>query len=250
MATNFATRHIDDFFTSLDRKLEPPVKNHLKQVYSTLALATLVAAIGSYVHIFTDLASGGTLASLGALGFGLTLTLTPDNGKNSQKRLNLLLGFAGCTGLALGPLLEMAMHLNPRIIPMSLVSTFLVFASFSLSSIFSSHHKWLYLGGGLMSILTVMLFTSIINLFIGSYFLFQAQLYLGLVVFCLFIMYDTAVIIEKRRMGDTDHIKHAMLLFTDLVELFRTLVIILYQKERNRNNTNSSSGGRSNRNRR
>lgn len=240
--------HINNFFTTLDRKLEPPVKSHLKQVYSTLALATFVAAIGSYVHLFTDLASGGTLASLGALGFGIALTITPDDGKNGQKRLNYLLGFAGCTGLAMGPLLEMAMYLNPRIIPMSLISTCLVFASFSLSAIFSSHHKWLYLGGGLMSLLTVMMFTSIINLFIGSYLLFQAQLYLGLIVFCLFIMYDTAVIIEKRRMGDTDHIRHAMLLFTDLVELFRTLVVILYQKERNRNNNSNNS--RSNRSRR
>lgn len=245
MATSFMNRHVNDFFTTLDRKLEPPVKSHLKEVYTTLALATFVASIGSYVHLFTDIMSGGTMASLGALGFGLALTFTPDNGKNTSTRLNYLLGFAGCTGLALGPLLEIAMYLNPRIVPMSLISTCLVFASFSLSSIFSTHHKWLYFGGGLMSLLTVMLFTSIINLFIGSYFLFQAQLYLGLIVFCIFIMYDTAVIIEKRRMGDTDHIKHAMMLFIDLVDLFRTLVIILTQKERNSNN--NSRGNRSRR---
>lgn len=247
MATSFMSGHVNNFFATLDRKLEPPVKSHLKQVYTTLALATLVAAIGSYVHLFTDLMSGGTMASLGALGFGLALTFTPDNGKNSSKRMNYLLGFAGCTGLALGPLLEMAMYLNPRIVPMSLVSTCLVFASFSLSSIFSSHHKWLYLGGGLMSLMAVMLFTSIINLFIGSYLLFQAQLYLGLIVFCIFIMYDTAVIIEKRRMGDTDHIKHAMLLFIDLVDLFRTLLVILTQKERNNSSNNNSRGNRSRR---
>ena len=236
--------HVDNFFRSLDRKLEPPVKNHLKQVYSTLALATFAAALGSYVHLFTNFMSGGLLAALGALGFGLAVTLTPDNGKNAQKRLYYLLGFAGCMGLTLGPLMEVAMHLNPRIIPMSLVSTFLVFASFSLSSIFSTHNKWLYLGGGLMSLLSVMFFMSIANMFIGSYYLFQAQLYLGLIVFCLFVMYDTAVIIEKRRMGDTDHIKHAMLLFTDLVDLFRSILVILMQKERNRDNA------RSNRNRR
>lgn len=245
MATSFMSGHVDGFFKSLDRKLEPPVKSHLKQVYSTLAMATFVAALGSYVHLFTDLASGGIMASLGALGFGLAITMTPDTGKNAQKRLYFLMGFAGCTGLALGPLLEIAMYMNPRIIPMSLISTSLVFASFSLSSIFSSHHKWLYLSGGLMSLLSVMMLTSIINLFIGSYLLYQAQLYLGLIVFCIFVMYDTAVIIEKRRMGDTDHIKHAMLLFTDLVEIFRTLVVLLIQKERNR--SNNTRGNRSRR---
>lgn len=235
---------MDTFFRTLDQKLEPPVKSHLKQVYSTLALATLAAGVGSYVHLFTNILSGGLLASMGALGFGLALSLTPDHEKNIQKRTSYLLGFAGCTGLAMGPLLEMAIYLNPRIIPMSLISTCLVFASFSLSSIFSTHRKWLYMGGALMSMLSVMFFMTIINLFIGSYYLFQAQLYLGLVVFCVFVMYDTATIIEKRRMGDTDYLKHAMLLFIDFVDIFRTLLVILMQKENNRNNS------RNNRNRR
>lgn len=211
------------------------MKQHLKQVYQTLALATFVAGLGSYVHLFTDIMSGGLMASLGALGFGIALLSSHDNGKNSQKRMGYLMGFAFCTGLAMGPMMEFAVYLNPRIIPMSLISTCLVFASFTMSSIFSDHSKWLYIGGGLMSLLSVMFFTSIINLFVGSYFLFQAQLYLGLIVFCLFVMYDTSMIIEKRRMGDTDHIKHAMVLFQDFVEIFRALLVIMMQKERNNN---------------
>lgn len=239
MAATFQ-RHADNFFTTLNHKLEPPVKSHLKQVYSTLALATFAAAFGSYIHLFTNLMSGGFLAVLGSLGCGIALSVTPDDGKNSQKRLSYLLGFAAFTGLAMGPLMEMAIYLNPRIIPMSLVSTCLVFASFSLSSIFSTHRKWLYIGGGLMSLMSVMLFMSIVNLFIGSYYLFQAQLYLGLIVFCLFVMYDTAMIIEKRRLGDTDYIRHAMLLFIDFADVFRTIMVLLMQKERNnsRNNRN------------
>lgn len=244
MATSFVRGHVNNFLGSLDRKLEPPVKQHLKQVYTTLATATLVAALGSYVHLYTDLMSGGIMASLGAMGFALAVTMTPDTGKNADKRYYYMLGFAGCTGLALGPLLDLAIYLNPRLIPMAFVSTCLVFASFSLSSIFSTHQKWLYLTGGLMSLLSLMLFTSIINLFIGSYILFQAQLYLGLIVFCIFVMYDTAVIIEKRRMGDTDYIKHSMLLFTDFVEIFRTLLVLLMQKERDRSGNNRSNRSR------
>lgn len=243
MATTF-TRHANDFFKTLDQKLEPPVKSHLKQVYATLALATFAAGVGSYIHLFTSLLSGSYLSALGAMGFGIALSMSPDNGKNVQKRLSYLMGFAACTGLSMGPLLEMAIYLNPRIIPMSLISTCLVFASFSLSSIFSTHRKWLYLGGGLMSMLSVMLFMSIINLFIGSYYLFQAQLYLGLVVFCVFIMYDTATIIEKCRMGERDYIFHAMLLFIDLVDVFRTLLVILMQKERSSNNNRNNRGRR------
>ena len=129
MGLNFQ-KHADVFFKALDQKLEPPVKSHLKQVYSTLALATFAAGVGSYIHLFTNLLSGGFLSTLGAIGFCIALSVTPDDGKNTQKRMSYLMGFAGCTGLAMGPLLEMAMYLNPRIIPLSLISTCLVFGSF------------------------------------------------------------------------------------------------------------------------
>ena len=46
-----------------------------------------------------------------------------------------------------------------------------------------------------------------------------------------FIMYDTALIIEKRRMGETDLIMHSVLLFIDFIDVFRHLLIILTQKE-------------------
>lgn len=242
MATQFATRHVNDFMKSLDQKLEPPVKQHLKKVYSTLAYASLSAAVGAYVYIYTSMVLGSLLSIgslMGTLGFTLALTFTPDNGKNTQQRMNYLLGLAGCMGASTGVLLEIAMFLNPKIVPMALISTFLVFGSFSLSSIFSSHSKWLYLTGGLMSLLTIMTFTSLINLFIGSYFLFQAELYLGLIVFCLFIMYDTSLIIERRRMGRTDHIGDATMLFMDISQLFTRLLVILIQRERNNTNNNS-----------
>lgn len=240
MAATFQ-RYTNDFVNTLNQKLEPPVKSHLKQVYSTLALATFSAGVGSYVHLYTNIMGGGFLSLLGTIGFGLALLVTPHNGKNTQKRLMYLMAFAGCIGLAMGPLMEMAIYLNPRIIPMALVSTCLVFGSFSLSSIFSNHRSWLYLGGILMSLLSVMTFMSLINLFVGSYLLFQVELYLGLIVFCLFIMYDTATIIEKRRMGDEDYIKHAMVLFIDVADLFRTILILLMQKERNNERRRSRS---------
>lgn len=244
MATQFATRHVNDFMKSLDQKLEPPVKQHLKKVYSTLAYASLSAAAGAYVYLYTSMILGSLLSTgalFGTLGFTLALTFTPDNGKNTQKRMNYLLALAACMGASAGVLIEIAMFLNPKILPMTLISTFLVFGSFSLSSIFSSHSKWLYLKGGLMSLLTVMTMSSLINLFIGSYLLFQIELYLGLIVFCLFIMYDTSLIIERRRMGHTDHIGDATMLFIDISQLFTKLLVILIQKERNSNSNNRRS---------
>ncbi|RWS29335.1 bax-mediated apoptosis inhibitor-like protein [Leptotrombidium deliense] len=226
-----ASINFDTFFNSLNRKLEPSVKSHLKNVYLCMAMGLLSASIGSCVHLYTDFMSGGFFSFLMTLGFGIALMSTPDTGKNRNKRLIYLNGLAFSSGLSLGPLLNLAIMVNPSIIPMAFVSTCIIFASFSLSAVFSDHRKWLYLGGTLMSFLSLLLFVSIINLFIASKLLFQIHLYLSFFVICGFIMYDTSLIIEKRKMGDDDYIWHAVLLFIDFLDVFRYILVILMQKE-------------------
>lgn len=49
-----------------------------------------------------------------------------------------------------------------------------------------------------------------------------------------FVLFDTQMIMEKRRAGSTDCIKHSMDLFFDLISMFRRLLIILTQKVRRR----------------
>ena len=39
----------------------------------------------------------------------------------------------------------------------------------------------------------------------------------GLAMFCLYILYDTQVIVEKASLGDLDIVKHAVDLYIDLV---------------------------------
>jgi FtsH-binding integral membrane protein len=226
-----ASLNIDSFFNSLNRKIEPHIRSHLKDVYSSMAIALLSAAVGGYVHLFTDILRGGFLSALVAIGFVIALYSTPDNGKNRTTRLWYLIGFAFASGLGLGPLMDYVIMVDPSIIPTAFLSTCVIFGCFSLSAMLSDHRKWLYLGGTLMSFLSLLMFMSIINLFIGSKLLFQIHLYLGFFVVCGFIMYDTTLIIEKRRLGDTDYIAHSVLLFIDFLDIFRYLLIILTQKE-------------------
>jgi FtsH-binding integral membrane protein len=77
------------------------------------------------------------------------------------------------TGLGLGPLMDYVIMVDPSIIPTAFLSTCVIFGCFSLSAMLSDHRKWLYLGGTLMSFLSLLMFMSIINLFIGSKLLFQ-----------------------------------------------------------------------------
>ena len=108
------------------------MRTHLKNVYASLTMAVLASTAGAYVHLFTDLLSGGgILYSLVAAGLAIGLFMTPDNGKNRGTRMAMLLGFGFLTGLGMGPLLQMAIAMNPSIVPTAFLVTSTVFACFT-----------------------------------------------------------------------------------------------------------------------
>jgi len=215
----------------LDQRLDKDVKNHLKNVYTTLAISLGLAAVGAYIHVCTEMLKGSFLTSFGSIILLLLLYATADNGSNEKMRFGYLLGFAGLTGLSTGPLLDMAISVDPSIIVTAFFGTCVVFVCFTLAAMYAPDRKYLYLGGTLLSLLSTMFWMALINAFLGSRFLFQLNLYIGLVVMCGFILYDTQMIIEKRRMGDQDYIWHSVDLFIDFMDIFRRLLIILAQKE-------------------
>lgn len=163
------------------------------------------------------------------------LMFTPDNGKNTLTRLGMLSAFSFFTGLGLGPLLQMSLYINTTLIPTAFLLTTTVFVSFTLAALYTQRAQFLFLGGILGSGLSIMLMLSLANLFFKSRMIFQLELYGGLVLFCGFILYDTQLIIERRRRGDKDYVWHALMLFVDLVDVFRHILIILMQKEERNN---------------
>ncbi|XP_003399325.1 probable Bax inhibitor 1 [Bombus terrestris] len=222
---------LNTFVNSFTKKLEPPVRQHLKNVYGCLSMSLLSAAGGVYIHMFSELLRANLLTTLGTLGLLFTLINTPDNGKNQKLRLSYLLGFAFFSGLGLGPLLQLVMSVNPTVIVTALIGTIVIFVSFSISSLLAERGRWLYLGGTLISLLNIMVLFSFVNLFLRWTIFYQAYLYIGLFLMCGFVIYDTQLIIEKYHMGSKDFILHSLDLFVDFVNIFRHLLIILTQKE-------------------
>lgn len=78
---------------------EKPVRTHLVNVYACLTLSMVAAAVGAYVHMYTNFLSAGILPALGGTGLLLALMYTQDNGKNHSLRISYLVGFAFFTGL-------------------------------------------------------------------------------------------------------------------------------------------------------
>ncbi|CAD6234613.1 GSCOCG00002016001-RA-CDS [Cotesia congregata] len=224
---------LTSFVNSFTNRLETPLRQHLKNVYGCLALSSVTAGIGSYVHIYTDILQAGLLSTLGALGLLIALGMTPDNGKNQKLRLGYLLGFAFLSGLGLGPLLEIVISIDPSIIVTALVGTTVVFTSFSISSLYAQRGQWLYLSGTLISLSNITIILLLANIFLRSALVYQAQLYLGLALMCGFIIFDTQLIVEKFHMGSKDFIGHSLELFIDFFRVFRYLVEILAIKEQN-----------------
>ncbi|CAK1581868.1 unnamed protein product [Parnassius mnemosyne] len=224
------TPNIQTFINSFQNRLEPPVRQHLKNVYGTLMMTCASASAGVFVDMYTSFQAGFLSAIIGA-GLMLMLIATPDNGKNTKLRLGYLLGFGLTSGIGLGPLFEYVSFVEPSLIMTALLGTTLVFVCFSVAAMLAERGSWLFLGGTLMTLLTSMSVMALVNIFTQSYFLYQAHLYLGLVLMCGFVLFDTQLIIEKRRMGNKDFIQHALELFIDFIGIFRRLLIILTQKE-------------------
>jgi len=223
---------IDGFFNTFNHKFDAPIRSHLKSVYACLTMTIMSAAAGAYVHLFTNLLrGGGILYALLSMGLVMGLMATPDNGKNRSTRMGLLLAFAFFSGLGTGPLLDMAIRINPSIIPNAFMLSGMIFACFSGAALFAPDGQYLYLGGTLMSGLSALFWMGLMNLFFQSQLIFQVYLWGGLLLFCGFIMWDTQVIIEKRKRGDRDFIKHSLDLFIDFMQVFRRVIILLMQKE-------------------
>ncbi|KAL8599678.1 hypothetical protein ACOMHN_065606 [Nucella lapillus] len=212
-------------------KLERPVQQHLKNVYACLGMGMLAAAAGGYVSLISNFMQAGLMTALMSVGLMVWLNSTRHCKENFNKRIGIFLAFTFLSGISLGPCLKMAVFIDPSIIPTALLATSVIFISFTIAALLNQNRTFLYMGGMLMSTLSWLIVLSFANIFFGSRLLFNVSMYLGLLVFCAFVLYDTQLIVEKRRLGDDDYIWHSVDLFIDFINIFRKLMIILSSKE-------------------
>ena len=227
--------NIERIFSTLNNKLEKDVKDHLRNVYSTLTICMFAAVFGVVANSILGLYSWAFVLAIAQFGLLFMLMTTHHSRETENKRLAYLLGFAFLVGANTGPLIEYVGAEDPAIVFNAYLITLIVFGSFTLAALYAESTKFLHLGGMLGAGLLCLLFTSI---FARSQFMYSMIMWGGLAINCGFVLYDTQLIAERKRRGDNDYIRHTVDLFIDFVNLFRYILILLKQKSDNDNRRN------------
>lgn len=196
----------------------------------------IAACFGSYLHV--QYALGAVWFAFVSIGLIFLLAATPNTPANKSSRVAVVCAFGLTQGLAIGPLVDAVLDIDPSIVLHASIATVLIFVCFSAAALLAERRSYLYLGGILSSGLSFLLLASFVSIFWNSNALFNLNLYGGLVLFLGFVVFDTQLTIEKASMGDKDVEMHALNLFTDLIAIFvRILIILSKNKKKDENNS-------------
>ncbi|CAF1583118.1 unnamed protein product [Adineta ricciae] len=231
---NFDLRTLFDFST-----LQPQVQNHLKNVYACLMGATLCATLGVLISM-TGWFNYPLLAVFGSIITSFWLFSLDFNARTQKKCFALMAATALFIGMYISPLINVAIQVDPQIPVTALLITTFVFVCFTLSALLTQKRTYLYLGGLLGTGASIMLLLSFMNIFARSQLLFNANLYLGLVMACGYILYDTQLIVVRANAGDMNYVKHAFMLFIDLIDLFVRILVILLKNAKSNEKKNKN----------
>ncbi|UJR23253.1 hypothetical protein I4U23_026273 [Adineta vaga] len=230
-----------NFKTLLDfSTLQPRVQNHLKNVYTSLMGATFCATLGIFLSMNGWL-NYPRLAIFASMITSVWLSSMDFNARTQKQCFALMSATALFTGIYLSPLISLAIHVDPQIVMTAFLITTVIFVCFSLSALLTTKRTYLYLGGLLGTGTSILLVLSLMNIFARSQLIFNVNLYLGLAIACGYILFDTQLIVERANNGDMNYVKHALLLFIDMVDLFIRILIILMKNTENKQKKNSNN---------
>jgi len=173
-----------------------------------------------------------------AASIALIALITFDRYKVSEeRRLSYLVALGFTQGASIGPLIQLALHIDPSAIAMALFLTANVFVCMTLTALYSTRRSTLLLGSILSTALSMLVWISLFSLFLPTTLGHAVIIYGGLLVFCGYLLYDTQVMLDKGGADDQSYVDDAMQLFVDTMAVFVRMLIILLE------NSSSKDGG-------
>jgi len=216
----------DDMFSNWSTPFTPRLQQHLYKVYGALFLTTMTAAVGAYTHVLYNI--GGVMTYIASIV--LIALITFDRSKVSEeRRLGYLVTLGLTQGASIGPLIQLALRVDPSAIAIALFLTANVFVCLTATAFYSSRRSTLLLGSILSTGLSMLLWISLFSLFVPTALGHAVLVYGGLMVFCGYLLYDTQVILSKGGRDTQSYVDDALTLFIDAVGIFVRLLIIMLE---------------------
>ncbi|MFP6796044.1 MAG: Bax inhibitor-1 family protein [Pseudomonadales bacterium] len=204
----------------VDAGLTIELNKVLRSTYLLLAMAIGFAALTAFVGIVMGLPFMGFWPYL--IGF-LGLSWAVNKTANSSWGIVMTFVFTGFIGLAMAPILNVYLQVNPGIVVQSLGMTAATFVGLSIYTIFKrTNFSWLgqFLTVAFFIVLGIIITSIFVDLSVFTI------LISGLMVFiaCALILYQTSRIVLG---GETNYIIAANNLFVSVYILFMNLLSIL-----------------------
>lgn len=78
-------------------------------------------------------------------------------------------------GFSMGPLIEITLYIDTKILPTAILSTAFIFGCFTVSAIFSDRRQNLYLTGIASSAAVLLFYMGLMNIFLNSYLIYKVS---------------------------------------------------------------------------
>ena len=200
----------------------------LRNTYMMLALTMVPTVIGAFIGIsmsFSFMAEHPIMGALLMFGAMMGMLFAVTALRNSAWGIVALLGFTLLTGVFLGPILQVALHLKngAQLVGIAAGGTGIIF--FSLATIatvtkkdFSFMGKFLFIG------LILLVVASLANLFFQIPALSLTISAIAVMIFSAYILFDVSRIVQG---GETNYVMATLALYLDIYNLFINLLSLL-----------------------
>ena len=210
--------------------LSKKTKSHLNNVYNQMIKGLFITGIStiSSKYIFPDL-----FFTYVFLGFIQLWIMTHINYSTSFNKSNYFYCYSFIQGILLSPILK---YFDNEIVLKSLLLTNILFISLNYIAKKTDKRHTLYLLGILTSLTISMLILSVINIFVRSTLIFELDIYLGLLLFSIYVIFDTQMIIKEANEGIYDVSYHALAFYTDFINILTRTIYLLNKKNKDEKN--------------
>lgn len=202
------------------------VQKHASNVYNLVTTMLCVYSVGAYMTSFllNYIAEITLISTIASFVFLFSTIFTKEPAKFYHSLM-----FALSLGFNSGYIIQYANNVDRSIIPASIVLTLGIFLVFSYMSKNIGEQVMVLLQSYLFSALWGLVIVGFLFVLFPSTFRGAELLYciIGILTFCGFVTYDTALMYDRIRKGEIDYYFHAINLFLDIINLFIKIVRVL-----------------------